>query len=181
MMRSTIHHWVQVCPGCGYCAGDLGEAAPGAAEVVRGEAYQQQRQAADVPELARHFLCASLLHEQAGGLSGAAWSAIHAAWAADDAGDGVAARECRTRAAKLMQRAQDAGEAVAGEEGVAEAILTDLWRRAGRFQEALSACTHGRAKKLSPTLERVFAFQAELIQRGDTGRHTIGEAVGSGG
>ncbi|MBS7251264.1 MAG: hypothetical protein KIH08_11870 [Candidatus Freyarchaeota archaeon] len=84
MKRSTLPYWIEFCPECGFCAPDISEAPPEAAEIVRSEAYQQQLHNPEFPALANKFLCLSLILEKIGVYVGAGWCSVHAAWACDD-------------------------------------------------------------------------------------------------
>jgi hypothetical protein len=79
MKRSTIFAWVQRCPGCDYCAADIGEAPSQAAHIVDSPEYRRQLSDSTYPELANSFLCKVLINESSGDYSAAAWALIHAA------------------------------------------------------------------------------------------------------
>ncbi len=64
--RSSIFAWVQRCSSCGYCAPSIGEATPYTREVVESIAYRALLGHAALPELARSFLCSSLVFEKRG-------------------------------------------------------------------------------------------------------------------
>ena len=49
MHRSTMPMWVQWCPDCGYCAGDITRETPGAADIMKSDAYQQIRSDDAIP------------------------------------------------------------------------------------------------------------------------------------
>ena len=40
MMRSTMPYWIQECPTCGYGAGSIDKAKPGAEEAMAGENFK---------------------------------------------------------------------------------------------------------------------------------------------
>lgn len=176
MKRSTIQYQVHACPSCGYCSGDISEVSIGASEIVRTEAYQAQLRSPSHPELASKFLCWSMIEEQSGHLTAATWTCLHAAWACDDASSDTGAQGCRLRAAELLRKARAAGQTVVRNLGVEEAILTDLLRRSGLFEEALSLCGDGLAKRPEETIERMLEYQKVLIEGRDTRGHTIEEA-----
>ena len=179
MQRSTIQWWVQTCPSCGYCSPDISEAHGGASETVRTPAYQTQLNDKRYPRLANAFLCFGLIQESAGKHVQAGWANIHAAWACDDAGSEIPAAESRKKALILLRKAKELGQAFAMQPGAEEAIIADLARRSGQLELAREACDRGlRATGLEATVEAVLRFEAALTDRGDTGRHTIAEALG---
>lgn len=192
-----MEHWVQTCPHCGYVYPDIKTAAPSAIKIVRSDAYQTQRRDQTVPELARRFLCHSMLEEALGNPLEAGWASLHAAWACDDAPNAAAASYCRRRALAFFQRAADEGMKIS-RQGYAEyPLITDLMRRIGEFEQALEYCNRARPvlrsarrlpKNQTPAVEeelrvmtRILVFEKNLILRHDVGAHTVGEALGKEG
>lgn len=174
--RSSILYWIQCCPSCGYCSVDVSKGLPGFGEVVRSEAYAEQRDSAEYPELANRFLCWALLQESEGDCAEAAWAILHAAWICDDAEDAGAALRCRRRAIALLQRARAEGVGFADGVGVEEAILADLYRRSGQFEEVGGICEAGLAKGPGDLVGRVLSFQTALAAREDGGCYTVTDA-----
>ncbi len=175
MMRSTMDMWVQECPVCGYCSPDISEAPENAKEVVQSESYNEQLKSEEYPELANRFLCWSMVEESSNELAGAGWSAVHAAWACDDATAGEAANKCRERAVGLFLKAIERGGDVAEQVGGPEAIMADLLRRVGKFELALEYCERGLNKETEELIEKVLNFEIELINKSDAGCYTIAE------
>ena len=110
----------------------------------------------------------------------AAWAALHAAWACDDAGDDVTARVCRRRAADLLRRAWEQGDRLASRAGAEEALLVDLLRRAGRLREALAVAKKALEQNPEPLIAAIMRFQIRLITASDRSAHTVAEARRSG-
>ena len=108
----------------------------------------------------------------------AAWSAVHAAWACDDADAGEAAKRCRERAVGLFQKAIGRREDIAGDPGGIEAVMADLLRRSGKFELALEYCEKGLKKETEELIEKILKFEMELINESDVGCYTIAEATG---
>ena len=71
----------------------------------------------------------------------------------------------------------DRGQAFAPEAGAEDAIMVDLLRRSGRWEEALSRCRSGLAKDPEPKFEKIFKYQAGLIQGRDIRSHWLFEAM----
>jgi hypothetical protein len=59
-----------------------------------------------------------------------------------------------------------------------EAILADLLRRSGRFEEAEIVCQQGLEADPDDIVKQVLAFQAQLVRQRDRTRHTIEEVEG---
>lgn len=178
LARLTLPMQIQACPACGYCAPDVSEALPeAAAEVARPE-YQAQLRQPDFPYLANLFLCWSRIAEAAGRYAEAGWAVVRAAWACDDEGPSRAgaAVKCRDRAIVLFEQARQQREPFAHEPGAEEAILADLLRRSGRFDEAQTMAEAGLARQPPSTMARILHYQRRLCQRRDTAAHTVEEA-----
>ena len=132
-LRSSLPYWVQRCPNCGYCAPDIDREYPLAAEVVRRESYQTLLRKRSLPQRARYFLAWAMIQHANGEDLGAGWSALHAAWACDDAGKPAAAVLCRQQSLASFERARAGGKSLPGFEdpGAEEILLADLYRRTG--------------------------------------------------
>ncbi len=89
-----------------------------------------------------------------------------------------AARLCRGAAADLFRQALDREQGFAPEPGAEDAIIVDLLRRSGRWEEALSRCQFGLAKEPEPKFAMIFGYQARLIQGRDLRSHWLFEAMG---
>ncbi len=177
MMRSTIAFWIHRCPSCGYCAPDVSKGPSLAAQIVKSEAYLKQRGNHSYPELANRFLCWAIVQETAGDHVGAGWAAIHAAWACDDAEARAASAQCRTRATGLLRHAKANGISYAPGAGVEEAILADLLRRSGQFDQVGTICLEGLAKDPEDIVRQILVFQQALALRQDRECHTIAEVT----
>ena len=175
-LRSTISGWIQACPDCGYCADDISRAPEGIAEIVASPEYRFYLQDASLPELARRFLCYSCLLERIHQHADAGWSALHAAWACDDARADDAAERCRRRAIVCWQKGKAAGQQFADSLASEFALATDLYRRTRNFDLAIVSCTEGLdLEDVPPTLERLLRRQMVLIQKRDASRHSLSE------
>lgn len=167
MLRSTIHLWVVECPHCGYAAPDIEELVEGAAPIVRSEAYQAQP---------GPFLRHAHLLEQLGHFAEAGWTALHAAWIADDDQDDARARAARSLAIQLWKRGKAARQNFMNNPHEEFALVTDVCRRMGDFDEALSTCRAGlEAHDIPPLIEDLLRAELVLIQRRDTACHSLKE------
>jgi len=173
--RWALDMQIQTCPSCGYCAPDISKKVDKASVVVKSDSYKKQLKNPRFPKLANAFLCFSMIMEETGNFAKAGWACVYAAWACDDANNDVGARKCRERAVALLRQAKQADQRFAKRVGEEIAIMADLLRRAGRFEEALVVCDEGLKKHLGKTMRKVLMFQKELIRKGDTSCHEIEE------
>jgi hypothetical protein len=177
-LRSTISRWVHACPSCGYCADDLTRADPRAGDIVASPLYREALDDTFAPEKARHFLAYAVLLEKLRQFADAGWSALHAAWVCDDAGDVDAAVLCRARAIELWKRGKQVGQLFCDDMASEFALVTDLHRRMGQFEHATVTC--GEAldlEDLPPAVEVMLHRQLELIQNRDTSAHNMSELI----
>ena len=172
--RGTIDMWVQLCPTCGYCAPNLSEAPANAKEIIQSVEYRDLGKSS-LPGLSINFRRWALIADASGDSLDAAHALMHAAWAADDAGRMAA--ECRVVAAKRFVALKSQGGWPGTDAGVIEAVTTDLWRRAGCWNEAEKAANDGVAEGAASFVKQVLEFELTLIERRDTGCHTVREAV----
>jgi hypothetical protein len=176
MQRSTITFWIRCCPSCGFCAPKVSHGSEQYKEIIRSEKYLHQLENREYTELANSFLCWVIIQEEASNYAMAGWSAIHAAWACDDAKPQMAT-SCRNRAIELFQKALTEGDSFAQDTGAEEAILADLFRRSGQFDKARTMCEVGIGKKPTEVIEQVLNYQIALAAKQDTDCHTINQAM----
>ena len=166
---------MQRCPQCGYCAADISSIHETAADLVGTEDYQSRLLDSSLPEPARRFLCHALILNHVKQYADAGWTALHAAWAADDALDDQAATHARSLALEYWKHGKTHGQAF-GELAEEFALAADVQRRMGRFEDALVTANEGlEVDDLPPFLERVLLFEKTLITRRDEARHDLGE------
>ena len=174
-VRSTLGTWMQCCPECGYCAADIGTIHEHAADLVATKEYQGRLLDSAVPEQARPFLCHALILEHVHQYADAGWTALHAAWACDDASDSKAAQAARGLALNYWKHGKKHGQAF-GELAEEFALAADVSRRAGRFEEALVTANEGlEVDDLPAFLEALLLFEKTLIGRRDAERHHLRE------
>lgn len=174
-MRSTMASWVQRCPNCGYCSSDITIATEKTKSVIESVEYRTQLKDKNFPDLANSFLCKSLIAEKTGNFSAAAMSTIHAAWICDDAGYEESAKKCRMKALALLKKGKENGEFFAEKDGADIAIMTDLLRRSGHFDEALALIEENLDRITEDDIKKILIFQIRLIFEHDTKCHTISE------
>lgn len=176
LMRDTLDYWVMCCPECGYCSHDLAEGVPEASPVVHRADYRALLQDSRFPEKARHFLCHALILHQLGLFADAGWSALHASWACDDHGAEESALDCRRRAIAYWKLGKKSGQPFSENPWGEFAIITDVYRRTGQFEEARTACEEGLSEADIPEpVEAMLRRQMVLIQQNDAARHSMKE------
>ena len=172
----ALRTWIGQCPYCGYCAEDLSLAVPGADEIIQSPEYAERLSNSTVPWLGRQFACYALIVERAHQWADAGWVWLHAAWACDDAGDETAAAACRRMAIDRWKRGKELGEGFADDLPTEFAIVTDLYRRSGEFENATITCAEGLDIEDIPVpIEQMLRRQLVLIQQRDTDRHSMTE------
>jgi hypothetical protein len=178
-LRSTIKHWMQTCPECGYVAADISSVHEDASDFIATQDYQRQRFDSTTPDVARPFLCHALILNHVKQYADAGWTALHAAWASDDANDEAAARKARELAIHYWKHGKRHGQAFGDLTGDEFALAADVLRRAGHFEEALVTCTEGIGlEELDPVIEHVLLFEKTLIQRRDSSRYSLATVPG---
>lgn len=176
MARSLLRFWVFRCPHCGYCADDLTRIQDGVAEIVASGEYQEQLADPRFPALARTFLCYALILDKLRHRADAGWSCLHAAWACDNENSEEAARLCRAAAIQQWKRGKAVGEPFADDMASEFALVTDLYRRMGEFEQATVACGEGLdIEDVPPAIEQMLRRQIVLIQQRDTACHSMAE------
>ena len=177
-LRSTLPVWVQRCPHCGYCSDSIASIHDDAVDFVRSEAYGEQWREVGLPEKTREFLCYSAILSHVRQHADAGWSALHAAWAADDAGDDISAVVCRERAIGHWQRGKKAGQPFGDDLAMEYSLVTDLYRRACLFEAAVVTCSEALdMEDLPPMLEQLLRREKALIDRKDRSAHSIRELI----
>jgi hypothetical protein len=193
MMRSTMYSWVQCCPQCGYCAGNITRAWDSLKAVVEEADYRNQLTNPDNPPLANRFLCQCRLALRNGNYREAFHAALHAAWACDDSGHREQANEYRLLASECLEEADRGHSLNLGKPGSNILMLTDLLRRAGEGQRARDALANYRDRlwqamseelrellapePIDPLIQHLLDFEAILLDRNDQDCHTVEEAL----
>jgi hypothetical protein len=77
---------------------------------------------------------------------------------------------------EALARAEEHGQRLSKQEGAGTAILADLLRRSGRFDQARRAIAERRGTIADDIILRVLDFQIWLIDQDDESCHTIAEA-----
>jgi len=179
MYRWTMHTWIQRCPSCAYCSRDAAKFDDRFRPVIDSFSYRSQLTDARYPELASTFICAGMLAEEVERRDDAGWAYLHAAWTLDDANKDELARVWRSKAADQFLDLLNVGHSFAKQPGASEAIVTDCLRRAGRGPEALRVIERALSQSYEDIIHKILALQRSLIERADTSRHLIKDALES--
>jgi uncharacterized protein (DUF2225 family) len=177
LMPAAMSAWVQRCPKCGYCASDIRTRQEGAEAVIEGIEYKKQLDDHLYPYLANSFICKALINCRAREYGGAAFAYIHAAWVCDDSNNDDRAAVCRQKAAEMLEIAEKYGQPVTEYRAEMTAVLADLLRRAGRFEQAGQMIETREKNDAGEEIERILRFEAELIRKKDSSCRTIEEAL----
>jgi len=153
---------------------------PSAGRAVANTVYGDVLEDPAMPALARHFSCAALVAEEDGKQGWASQRYMEAAWACDDAGAADGARICRQRAAEMLALAIQSGQA-ASQNPVVHGVRADLLRRAGLFNEAVTAVEAAEAVLTEDSehygrTAAVLDFIRELALAENDAPHTVGDA-----
>jgi hypothetical protein len=175
MKRSTMPMWLQRCPDCGYCAGDISVATPNAADILKSDSYQQMLSGDTFPDLAKSFLLFALLNEDSDRwVSGLA--RLRAAWVCDDAKLDSQAFVCRNLAIDDMAVFVPCEDT---EESIGKGCVTiDMLRRTRRFDEATEMIDTLLAySNTEGILEQVLQYERVLCEKEDAACRTVADAV----
>jgi hypothetical protein len=177
MQRSTMFAWLQRCPHCGYCAGDISDPDPQARAIVRSPGYRKLlAQHPNAPFIATALCRAHLLAAEKK-YGEAVWPLLYAAWEADDARKREDARTIRKRAYEMIGTARASGQACASNAESERILEIDLLRRSGRFQEAFTFIE--RARPASKGFMRlIIDYERTLVRSYDDAAHSLDEVPG---
>ena len=172
--RSTLFAWLQCCPYCDYCAPDLSQS-PRHVAALNSAAYQAALDRPDFPEIARRFLAYAVSCSPVSPLD-AATAFLHTAWVCDDHQREREAAVARQLSASWFLKCKPFP---ADKEGLGHAaVLVDVLRRCGRFEEAARECEALLfAPELPDELRERFLFEQRLIHRQDWRCHRVKESV----
>lgn len=175
--RSTLFAWLQYCPHCDYCAPDISQA-PRNVAALGSAAYQAALDRPDFPEIARWFLAYAVACSPVNPLD-AAQAFLHTAWVCDDHHLEREAAVARQLSASWFLRCKPFP---AIPEGLAHgAVLVDILRRCGRFEEAGRECEALLfIPVLRPNLRARLLLEQRLIYAQDWRCHSVAECQSLG-
>ncbi|WP_353210180.1 hypothetical protein [Rhodovarius sp.] len=169
-LRSTMGHWLQQCPRCGYAAPDISQARPSAARVVGAAPFRSLVSEVAHPPLSRRFLAWAHVLEETGAMHEAAEAMLQAAWTADDLNRQDLARNWRLEAVALWR----SGPGLDAEQQVR---VVDALRRAEAWDGAADAIAAMLRDQPPEAVRQVLALESRLVESSDARRHTVASAL----
>jgi len=74
--------------------------------------------------------------------------------------------------------ARQKGQWFADNAGTEEAVIVDLLRRSGQFEQAMQICDERLAMKPDTFISKIMNYQKQLIRKSDDDRHSTSEIGG---
>lgn len=173
--RQTMDQWIQECPNCKLMCPDLANPPEGAGAVLAQPDYATLAADRKVHPLIRKFRAWAYIAEKTGVHDDAGFAHLHAAWVADDAKDKGLADVQRHMAAMHLSAARDRGMVYPRQKGAAEALLADVHRRMGRWDEAVHEAERGKSVTDQPFIDALCDYEITLANKHDAGVHTTNE------
>jgi hypothetical protein len=166
-IRATLERWIEICPGCGLAVPEIEAPVEGVDELVRSPEF---------PRGEHPFRRQSWLLDQLGQHADAGWSELYLAWHFDDSSDLENAAAARREAIACWQHGKSHGQNFCDSMAEEFALVADVCRRAGLFDEAKETCLAGlELDDLPQIVEDILRYQLTLIQGKDAGSHSIAE------
>ena len=146
--------------------------------IVESTSYSEVLDDETRPAASRRFLAYAYLLHRLHQHGDAGWSCLHAAWVCDDLNESGAATLCRADAIEHWQRGKRAGQTFGDDLASEFALVTDVYRRMGEFENATVTCAEALdIDDLVPILERLLRRQMTLITARDTSAHNMKELL----
>lgn len=176
--RSSIYMLINRCPSCGYCAVDISTAPPSAAVIVKDPVYQETLNNKNFPETANTFLCWAMIQAHEGLYNEAGQATLFAAWVCDDSTEfREKAFYCREQTIAYFKKAREQNQPFGKTLLDEQLLLIDLMRRCGTFDEALGLSQNTAPLCNTDRSEMIIALQQDLIEKKDTRRYTLSDAL----
>ncbi len=172
MARSTLGLRIQICPHCGYVAGDISKAEVVDAAWLQSEEYKECGGIPFAHRLAKAYFRRSLIAQKQKDDKGQFIALRSAAWACDDARDQKGAAVCRKMAVEAVDKLITADPQNTG----LLVMKADLMRRADMFEELIEEYRNIRLN--DPPLDRILDFERTKAAAHDGRRYTIDQAYG---
>lgn len=169
MMRSTMRHWLHMCPKCKYVAESLDNSTNATAEYLEildtsaDQIFSDRCFGADVFYI-RYNIC-----QQDGDLLGSFKSALHTAWVCDDYGDDEYSQMFRDIALERLEALEKKSKI----NDNIRLMKADILRRAGHFDQVISEYENVRFS--SNELEKIRLFQIEKAKKKDDRCYTLAD------
>ena len=175
MQRSTMQHWVQVCPNCGYAASAVSEPLACEREFLESDEYKLFPLSEPNSRLTKAFIWAARIDENSQKYASAFWDYLHAAWSADDDNDQYWSKQARLFA---LTQYDKLGKADRTDNLIL--IRADLLRKTEQFDRLLSEYKGVRFKagknNEDNILNKIIAFQLQKAKIRNTATFTVSSA-----
>lgn len=177
MERSTMIAWIEKCEHCGYCASDIETENEVDPNFMKSAQYVEAQSKAEIPELARDFICAGLCNESIGIYSNATMDYLNASWVCDDR-CGIhspQSKQCREKVIQFIDEAIEKKQSVIQPQNAELLLKIDALRRIEKFDEAIAVANHALTLDFEEFLKQVCKYQIQLSNSRDSDVHTMSE------
>jgi len=191
MQRSTMCHWIEVCPHCGYVANNISTGLDESdekkkkgfakffaheanvnnefSEWLSSEEYKECKGIQFKSDLAKNFYQHHLILIKYNKISNAFFALRNAAWACDDAKDEENAIICRLKAIEYLNSIIESADE--DEQANFELIKADMLRRSKKFEELITEFANKHYK--DDILNKIISFQIVKAREKDNSCYTV--------
>lgn len=172
MQRSTMYHWAEQCPKCGYTAYDIGRKVSVSRRWLKRPEYISCEGRSFKSDLAERFYKIYMIARKSGSAHDAFNALMNAAWACDDQRDEENATICRRLLLPYLEQeiAKNSQKAE-----IYTVVRADVLRRAGLFEQLIDEYI---GKNFSDELlNSICRFQIEKAQQRDCGCYTVADVT----
>jgi hypothetical protein len=173
--RLTMDRWLHECPTCKLVCPDIANPPQGAAAALTQPEYLALVADKKNSDPVRKFRAWAYLAEKSGLDAEAGFAHLHAAWVADDAKNKNLADLQRHMAVTKLAAARDKKQVYPRQLGAAEALLADLWRRTGNWDQAVHEAERGKSVTDQGFIAALCELQITLATKHDAAVHTTDE------
>lgn len=175
MKRATMDVWLQECPNCRLVCQAIDSPPPGAPEILADPKYLAIANDSFADPVVRKFGSWAYLAAALNLMADAAFAHLHIAWLADDQRNPALAKAARSIAVTKLAALRNEGQLYPSQPGAAEALLADLWRRIGEFDNAIYEASRCASVAKESNLTKLCSLQTTLAMRGDANVHKMDE------
>ena len=174
LLRSAIDHAVEVCPKCGYTAGDIEEETKVKPEMMKVPAWETFDGIPFKDELSKNFYHAYLLAAAVDDQKTAFTMLLNAAWASDDEKNAKAALACRKKAIPFLNQVIEKEEE-RERRLTLEVVRADVLRRAEMFEEVEKLYANWSCG--DKLLNQIIKFQRRMAKMKNSECFTVQDAL----
>lgn len=168
MKRSTMHLWVQECPGCGYVSEEISDGTNITAEYLKSDEYKTCRGINFKSTLAQRFYKYYMINMIDENVEDAFYASLHSAWASDDEEDVENADRCRKHCLELSDEMVKQGYI---DEDTISVMKSDFLRRSKQFDKVIEA--YEKTAFEEEILNYIIKFEVERARAADDKCYTI--------